>query len=420
MQKIVLIVEDQKSMALYLQDRLSQVCSLPVRIAHSLEEARQVVDEDVEVLVCLSDLHLPDAMQGEIVTFLQRNRITTVVLTANYSEQTRQEMFKAHVADYVIKDGQAAIDYAITTVVKLVNNADKEVWLLASKHGCANKLVGLLKIHRYPLQVFEDPKILLKSLHTQAPDILLLEECGQQGSVEIFNFVNEVRARFSAGQLPMMVCGASGDLPMAIKLMKYGVNDFFNTSFSAEEFYVRLNQNLEQSEAYKKIERISQTDALTQLYNRGYFFKRAGLAFAKSSPQDFFVVMADIDHFKAVNDTHGHQKGDEAIQFTAAHLQKIFSPYLVARFGGEEFCVFGTGAAEQDVAVLCERFRQAVAAQSQSDTGVHFTVSIGLSFQGDSLENAILHADSALYEAKENGRNRLVISSCVQRRVSSG
>lgn len=408
--KIVLVIEDQKSMALLLQQSLSQICDLPILIAHSLSEAQQVIDSGQQILVCLSDLHLPDAMHGEVVGMLQKHHITTVVLTANYSEQTRQEMFKAHVADYVIKDGKASIDYAVNTVVKLVNNALKMVWVLASPNGYTNKLVGLLKIHRYPVRVFEDCKSLQKSLQKKLPDILLMEDVNNIRGAEIFSFVSRLRSEYSVNQLPIMVCGGGEDLPSAIKLMKYGVNDFYHVDSSAEEFYVRLNQNLEQAEAYQKIERISQTDALTQLYNRGYFFETASKRLDEWQKQQtpFFVVMADIDHFKKVNDTHGHQKGDEAIVFVANQLKQVFKPYLVARFGGEEYCVIGELSSAEQILALCESFRQVVEQKALAETGVAFTVSVGLNFGGVDLENAIFLADEALYAAKENGRNQVV------------
>lgn len=121
--------------------------------------------------------------------------------------------------------------------------------------------------------------------------------------------------------------------------------------------------------------------------------------------------MADIDHFKAVNDTYGHQKGDEAIVFVANQLKQVFKSYLVARFGGEEYCVIGELSSAEQILDLCETFREAVEQNALTETGVAFTVSVGLNIGGADLENAIFLADEALYAAKENGRNQVVNQS---------
>jgi len=152
----VLVIEDQKSMAQYLQQRLSEVLPNPVEVAQSYAEAEAVLESGVEILVCLSDLNLPDAEEGATVTLLHKARIPTIVLTANYSEDIRQKMFAQRVADYVIKDGSAAIDYAINALVRLVSNAQKTIWLLTPISRESKRLLGLLNIQRYKVRVFED------------------------------------------------------------------------------------------------------------------------------------------------------------------------------------------------------------------------------------------------------------------------
>jgi len=408
---IILVIEDQKSMALYLQQQLSLVCDYSVLIAGTVVEAKAIIDSDLNIVVCMTDLNLPDCEEGDTVSLLHERNIPTIVLTASYSEDMRQRMFAQRVADYVIKDGQSAIDYAVNAVVRLVNNADKMIWLLSSPSRATNRLLGLLKIQRYPVRVFDSCNAVSKALLSgKAPDILMLEGVEKMLNEDVTSFISKVRTRFSTSQLPMIVCEPTSEVSLAIKLMKYGVNDFYNLSFSAEELYVRLNQNIDQAQAYKKIEHISRTDALTQVFNRGYFFSFGERYFDRlqNEDSDFFVAMADIDYFKLVNDTHGHLKGDEAITFTAQLFKKCFKGYTVARFGGEEFCVLGKLEDKASIMQLCEDFRVQVETTSEANVGVLMTTSIGIAFKGTSLEKAIHFADSALYIAKERGRNQLV------------
>ena len=191
--------------------------------------------------------------------------------------------------------------------------------------------------------------------------------------------------------------------------MKYGVNDFFNLAASAEEFYVRLRLNLLQAERYKEIEKISQTDAMTGLFNRRYFFEHCEHVYSNNRFEYHFIVMLDIDLFKRINDDFGHQRGDQAIQFMAEKLKQIFGKYLVARFGGEEFCVCGSAQSQEEVVRLCEQLRASISMQSKAEISVEFSTSIGVCFNVEDVEKALLLADEALYEAKATGRNKVVV-----------
>lgn len=409
-QEIILVIEDQKSIAQYLQRRLSDVLPYEVKVAKSYAEAKEHIISGVPILVCLSDLNLPDAAEGATVEMLRKAHVTTVVLTASYSEETRQKMLAQRVADYVVKDGGSAIDYAVSAVVRLAQNSNRCVWLIASSSRSSNRLLGLLHVQRYAVRVFDDFKSAFKELKTgTTPDLLMLEGVEQIKGGDVLAFIADVRSSYSVNQLPIMSCESSENVNLAIKLMKYGVNDFYNLSFSAEELFVRLNQNIDQTLSYKEIERISRTDALTNLYNRGYFFNFGEDYFKQllKINSQFFVVMVDIDHFKKVNDSHGHQKGDEAIVFTANVLAKLFTGFTIARFGGEEFCVLGEAKDRESILKICESFRQEIEVFSKFQIDVGFTASVGVSFKGDNLEQAIHYADTALYLAKESGRNQV-------------
>ncbi len=404
-----LIIEDQKSMGLLLQNELQQLTQLPIYLCQSLAETQTLLASDVDIVACLSDLTLPDAPHGEAIALLQSQHITTVVLTGSYNEETRQEMFKQKIADYVIKDGPASIRYAVQTVNKLYKNRQRHVFILSHGSKDVSKLQGLLRVHCYQVSVYERFHELQEDLQQARPELILLDSTELFDAHELYSFVNDVRQEFSGNSLPILSCESSANISSAIKLMKYGVNDFFNTCFTAEEFYARVNQNIEQAESFREIERISQTDALTGLFNRGHFFNRGEALFAelKAAQKYFFVMMVDIDFFKKVNDTYGHQKGDEALVYTAHQVQQVFSEHLVARFGGEEFCVLGEVADAAEIEVLCEALRAKIETDSKECTSMAFTISLGLTYSGETLEEAVFKADTALYRSKEQGRNQL-------------
>ena len=150
-------------------------------------------------------------------------------------------------------------------------------------------------------------------------------------------------------------------------------------------------------------------DRLTDISTRDFFFRRM-----QAMPQQIGVsLMADIDHFKQINDTYGHLAGDKVIQEVARILKaNIRESDIVCRFGGEEFVIFLGGLSAQDGFVVAERMRQQVASAQVTDGQNRIAVSISIGGTGAqraaAIEQAIRAADAALYRAKLGGRNRTV------------
>lgn len=413
-QEQILLVEDQKSMALLLQAHLSKCCPKhEILLAHTLQEAKSQLENSESICLCLTDLTLPDSSDYEIVDLLREYKITTVVFTGSYSKQVRQRVFDARVADYIIKDGQASIDFAVSGIQSLLENPAKYVWLVSDNVKTIQRTQGLLRIQRYQLQVFESYDRALQELWQAVPDMLIIDSLENENKLSVYDFVRELRQQFSEQELPIIALENRGNLDQSIKLMKYGVSDLLTNTYEPEELYLRVKKNLAQSQAYKEIKRISETDGLTGIYNRRAFFQVVESEFnhLKKEGRNVFLVMADIDFFKRVNDQYGHQIGDLAIQFTAAYLKSVFSASIVARFGGEEFVVFGEFEDQSKVLHFCETFRKEVELQSYASVEVEFTVSQGVSFDAETLDEMIAEADEALYKAKEQGRNQVVISN---------
>lgn len=159
--------------------------------------------------------------------------------------------------------------------------------------------------------------------------------------------------------------------------------------------------------------RLASTDTLTGLANRSRFFSaaEAAVALAREDGGALGVMMIDLDHFKRVNDSHGHDAGDRALQTIGALLvAQLPEDAVAARLGGEEFAVLMPGYSGGRLTAAAERLRQAVESCDGADIakGVHFTCSIGLSeLRADepTVEAALSRADRALYAAKRSGRN---------------
>jgi len=175
----------------------------------------------------------------------------------------------------------------------------------------------------------------------------------------------------------------------------------------------RLIQELE--EARNHLEDISNHDYLTGIYNRRFMVEQASMILNLARRHDFPVslIMMDLDHFKHVNDTYGHVKGDAVlIELVEAIRGMIRTTDVFGRYGGEEFIVFMPHADLEDSTRLAERIRWGVKNMRISDLTV--TLSMGVAVAGPEtkgLEDLIDRADVALYEAKDNGRDRVEIAS---------
>jgi diguanylate cyclase (GGDEF)-like protein len=169
--------------------------------------------------------------------------------------------------------------------------------------------------------------------------------------------------------------------------------------------------------ANQELEKISRTDLLTGLNNRGYWEDCLLKEFGRFQRYKVTcsVVMFDIDHFKKVNDTYGHQAGDEVIrEVSRVTSENLRSTDIAGRYGGEEFGVILTSTDAESGMVFCERLRKCIEALEVVHDGqtIRFTVSLGIS---EATENTasyadwLSQADKALYQSKETGRNRTTI-----------
>lgn len=169
-------------------------------------------------------------------------------------------------------------------------------------------------------------------------------------------------------------------------------------------------------EAEGQLRELAITDGLTQVLNRRAWNERAEvlLADARRYGHPLIVLMIDLDHFKQINDRHGHGVGDKALQLVAAMLrEELRSGDLVGRYGGEEFCVMLSHTREAAALTFDQRLRQKLRQRSQAELGFVLEYSAGLSSQRQkdrTLEDLLRRADAALYEAKRAGRNQLVLA----------
>ncbi len=213
-----------------------------------------------------------------------------------------------------------------------------------------------------------------------------------------------------------------GDTPtLGYAMILYSVYLVLITLRGNSEYWKALeNENLLEEKS-RELEKASRTDVLTGLYNRRYFDELFELEWGLSSRRKtpLALLICDIDCFKKVNDTYGHQAGDAYLKLISNHLQGVFQREtdVVARYGGEEFVVLLSDSDAEQTRHLAEQFRKNIAEAVLEYQGqcIQATISIGISScipGSDMSRDAFLsRADNVLYEAKNTGRNKTVVDT---------
>ena len=230
-----------------------------------------------------------------------------------------------------------------------------------------------------------------------------------------------VSSRFNAN--------ASGYLDIAYALMVLIVlSGCIALNLRIQRIRAKLQQQREAlAQALEVNRELATRDELTGLINRRAMLDLMALEHSRSlrSGRPLLLAQLDIDHFKPINDQHGHATGDRALQAFAGTVRaSVRDTDVLARWGGEEFVLMLTDTSADQARGLLERIRQAVQALeiAHSAGSLQLTVSIGLAqhLPGDTVEHTLERADQALYRAKALGRNRVVVAPAARRTVSVG
>jgi diguanylate cyclase (GGDEF)-like protein/PAS domain S-box-containing protein len=225
-------------------------------------------------------------------------------------------------------------------------------------------------------------------------------------------FKKVIQEKGEAADFPGQMVRKDGQV-IDISISSHAMHDENGQFCGIEGIYrdVTQRKNLERA-----LQRLATTDSLTGISNRRDFMEKALQAFqlAQRYQQTLALLMLDLDHFKSINDRHGHTAGDEAL-VNFAHMVKslLRESDLFGRLGGEEFCVVMQSARSQEAKLLAQRIRDHLenfVFQDVAGQDFRVTVSIGITFnrtEDKHIQKLIERADKALYQAKRDGRNRV-------------
>jgi len=238
-----------------------------------------------------------------------------------------------------------------------------------------------------------------------------------------FKFVSMMKSQENLQNIPIIILTSKEDVETKIKGLELGASDYVTKPFIPGELVARVKAQLQikslQDELKKSNElltNLANTDFQTGLFNKRYLMKTLGgeLNRAARNNSCFSLIFLDIDFFKKVNDTYGHQHGDEVLTAVAETIMQCLRNYsTAARYGGEEFAVVLSGAPLTGALVVAERLRESIQALSFAPPmeNLKITGSFGIatypSAQVKDIDSLLKQADDALFSAKRKGRNRV-------------
>ncbi len=410
----VLIVEDSRSFATLVAKRIRLELGFEPVVVGSLAAAKAQLAKGADYLAAILDINLPDAPNGESVDLAIAHAIPAIVFTSDVSDALRESFWKRHIVDYVLKDNQENVDYVLKLLARLKNNPAVKILVVDDSRSFRHAVARLLSTHRYHVLEADSGEAALAMLE-QHPDVRLVMVDYAMPGMDGFDLTRDIRRRFGKDVMAVVGVSGQGGHRLSARFIKSGANDYLNKPFQAEEFYTRITQNLEMLEHIALIRDMAERDYLTRVYNRRYFFSAGAKlhALLARRSQAITVAMLDIDHFKKINDTLGHEVGDAVLKQMAQVLSSRFRESdVVARLGGEEFCVLASDLVGPQAAVLFDELREAFEANPVrlGELTVPYTVSIGLCCQvGLSLDEMLRTADRMLYRSKSMGRNRVTL-----------
>lgn len=403
----ILIVEDSLPI-IQLHSYLVKKAGFEPVTAATFAEVKNL-DIDLNEFFCaIIDYSLPDAPDGEAIPYLLDKKVPGIVMTGMLDDNIRDKMLKLPIIDYITKESKQAYNYLHNLILRLQKNVQVKVLVVDDAQSARSFLRHLLERHNYHVLTANSGSDALEQLKIHS-DIKLVITDKEMPNMDGLELCNEIRATHNKDEISIIGISGADNPSLTAKFIKNGANDFLKKPFCPEEFYCRIQQNIEYIESLETITRQANTDFLTALYNRRYFFE--SLSPLVKSKKEQTLAMLDIDFFKSINDNHGHEVGDVVLKAVSGLLTKHFSQQLVARLGGEEFSVhFGSMAIDQAENLL-EDFRVELASTSitANDKNITCTISVGLTCGVfNSLDQLINRADELLYEAKDTGRNKIV------------
>ncbi len=449
----VLVVDDVPANVKLLEARLSAEY-FDVSTAYSGAEALTLA-ERAECDIVLLDVMMPDMDGFEVCRRLKSNPVThhipVVMVTALDQPSDRVKGLEAGADDFLTKPvTDVALVSRVRSLARLkmvtdelrmravtsreigIQSAESEavaetgrngrVLIVDDRKSSYERLVTTLSTE-HTVDVETDPSEALFHAAEGNYDLLIVS-LGLQ-NFDGLRLCSQVRSLERTRNVPILAVSEPDNNQRLLRGLEIGVNDYLIRPIDKNELLARARTQIKKKRYTERLRdnvqasiEMAITDALTGLHNRRYMETHLGTLVeqAASRGKPIAVLVLDIDYFKSVNDTYGHDAGDDVLREFAIRLRKsIRNIDLACRYGGEEFVIVMPETDMGVATMVAERLRRRIAAEpfaiQQDMRLLDVTISIGIAARqeaGDTAATILKRADQALYRAKRDGRNRVV------------
>lgn len=426
-QTILLIEQGRLSQAFL--SRLFKSLGFKVVLANSIETAMQHLQESNPVLICMNR-YTDDFDAIEFAGLVRKTgyNIPLLLLTAAQTDQIKTKALKAGITMVLSKKN-------VPELIERISQFIKDQVLPNIYSGCILYVEDSRTQSVPVIKLLESMSLMVDHATTAEEAIELFDQHdkydlvitdillkGEKSGLSVISHIRSLHNEKS--RIPVLTLTGFDQVARRIELLRAGTNDYLVKPVVREELIVRVTNLISNKQLMDEVIRqqkllheMAITDQLTGCHNRHGFSEitEKYMATSRRRKEDISLMMLDLDHFKQVNDTWGHDKGDLVLKEVGHALQdSCREGDVVSRMGGEEFVVFLSNSSKKDAMKMGERIRKKIENLRPGD--LEITTSIGITTMPAGtdidIDDALSIADKAVYRAKNRGRNCVSFKSC--------
>jgi len=423
----VLLVEDTRLYSFAVRSLLEGNYGLVVIHCATLAALHHELESDTRGFnLAILDLCLADAANGEALDLVTGRSIPSIVFSGFTNEWRRAEILSKEVIELVYKNSPSSLENLGAAVERVLSLSRPQLLLVDPQGNNDSAMMAALEGCDFTISVCESTGEALEMLDASRNTELVVVR-NDLAEKSNYSFLDLLKARFGDDAVRVIGFSQGKGRDDVARFLRAGGDDFVHLPVSAADMESRLRHTLTVHKQIQSLQRMASRDYLTDLLNRRYFFDRGpkmvDICLRQSMP--VCTALLDIDHFKRLNDTHGHEIGDIVLKAVSRKILQLVGEkqHLPARIGGEEFAILFTNLDIEAAYEFCERIRIEIAAIKVvvDDEDLSVTISMGLASISDAetFDNYLNAADQYLYLAKHSGRNRVFSDYQVARIAAS-
>ena len=445
----ILVVDDSQLIRMQIREDLEEGGYEVIEAKNGLEAIIHAASPSPPDLITL-DIEMPkmngfetcrklrDARYSRFING-EDHRVPIIFITGNDTIEDRKKGFEMGAVDFIAKPFQKGEILSVANKILNPPLIFMGIHALVADDNIVARKIASLCLSREGIEVHEaeDGMQACEIMHKAGARMDIVITDLVMPNMDGMQLCRHIRQDLGRKNIPIIVLTATSDLSEILEVFKVGASDYLVKPFAKEELLARINVHIERNkvnrelretikllkEANEKVEKMSILDPLTGCYNRGYLSKQIEIEIKRSIRygKPLSIILSDIDHFKKVNDSFGHQAGDAVLIRFVEIIKSVIRSDLdwIARFGGEEFLIILPETTVSNAEIVAEKLRRMVSLEPICSEGVSIGITSSFGVAGidpvtqsipPSFEQLLKVADKNLYHAKKEGRNKVISS----------